>query len=223
MKRLMARLSQNKSATEDEQFSHGSRKNRAPVGSTDFAHRRRSRIYFGDGSPNDDIDMIAERIRQTAALAVMVKFSQRRKDGSIFSVTQKTLLKDLLSGHGLSAADQETDVERHYRFDLCDGILVFALQIPGAVSVPKGGWPEEGFITTEVEGTRVYCLPYSAKAERTWQEEAATLVSDLKAAVASNGSEMKLQIGAARMVETLLELPEAYREARQAYNHRQHD
>ena len=214
MKRLTARLSQNKSATEDEQFSMApvkiGRRLALPILLTGVVVGYISVMV----RPNDDIDMIAEHM-QAAALAVMVEFSQRRKDGSIFSVTQKTLLKDLLSGHGLSAADQER-LERHYRFDLCDGILVFALQIPGAVSVPKGGWPEEGFITTEVEGTRVYCLPYSAKAARTWQEEASTLVANLKAAVIAGGSEMKLQLGAARMVETLLELPEAYREARQA-------
>jgi purine catabolism regulator len=41
------------------------------------------------------------------------------------------------------------------------------------------------------------------------------LVSRIKAAT-ENGAELKLQVGAARMAETLLDLPDAYREARQA-------
>jgi len=69
---------------------------------------------------NDNLEMLAEYLHP-AASAATVDFYQRRKDGSIFTVTQKSLLKDLLSGRGLSAADQER-VERHYGFDLCDGL-----------------------------------------------------------------------------------------------------
>src|SRR5262249_7238094 len=60
---------------------------------------------------NDNLEMLAEYLHP-AASAATVDFYQRRKDGSIFTVTQKSLLKDLLSGRGLSAADQER-VERH--------------------------------------------------------------------------------------------------------------
>ncbi|HEY9786716.1 MAG TPA: hypothetical protein V6D17_15040, partial [Candidatus Obscuribacterales bacterium] len=65
---------------------------------------------------NDDTDAIAEFLRP-AALAAMVDFNQRRKDSSIFAATQKSLLKDLLSGHTLSASDQER-LDQHYGFDL---------------------------------------------------------------------------------------------------------
>jgi hypothetical protein len=162
---------------------------------------------------NDDWEMISEYL-QAAALAAMVEFSQRRKDGSVFSVTQKSLLKDLLSGRGLSASDQER-LERHYGLDLCDAILVLAFQTVGTTGFGKAGWPEDQFITTEVEGTRVYLLPYIAKTETTWQEEAAGLIKKLRDAT-EDGAKLTLQVGAARMVETLLDLPDAYREARQA-------
>jgi len=163
--------------------------------------------------PNDDLESTGEYM-QAAALAAMIEFSQREKDGSVFSVTQKSLLKDLLAGRGLSAADQER-LERHYGFDLCDGILVFAVQAAGTSTLGRSGWPEEQFITTEVEGTRVYLLPYLAKEERSWQEVAAALLSRVKDATES-GAQLKLQVGAARMVETLLDLTDAYKEARQA-------
>jgi sugar diacid utilization regulator len=160
--------------------------------------------------PNDDQDVIAEYM-QAVALAAMVDFSQRQKDGSVFSVTQKSMLKDLLAGRGLSASDQER-LERHYGFDLSDGILVFALQTIGSA---KTAWPEEQFITTEVEGTRVYVVPHLNNTDLTWQQQAAAIVDQVRAATA-NGDALKIQLGAARVVETVLDLPDAYREARQA-------
>jgi len=159
----------------------------------------------------DDLETIGEYL-QSAALAVMVEFSQRRRDGSVFSVTQKTLLKDLLSGRSLSSSDQER-VERHYGFDLCDGLLVFAVQ--SADGSTKFSWPEEQLITTEVEGTRVYLRSYDAKSNLSWQEESSNLISRVKS-VTEGGATMNIQCGVSRMVETLLDLPDAYREARQA-------
>lgn len=163
--------------------------------------------------PNDDVESLTD-FMQAAAAAAMVEFSQRRKDGSVFSVTQKSLLKDLLSGRGLSAADQER-VERHYGLDLADGILVVTIQVVGDTAPERFVWPEDQFITTEVEGTRVYLLPFSAKSELPWQQEADNLLKQIKAATTFGGS-IKTQMGAARTVQTLLELPDAYREARQA-------
>jgi purine catabolism regulator len=161
--------------------------------------------------PTDDQEIFGDYL-QAAALAAMVDFSQRGRDGSVFSVTQKSLLKDLLSGNSLSASDQER-LERHYGLDLCDGILVFAMQPP--VGSPKIQWPEDQFITTEVEGTRVYLSPFDAKSGLSWQDEANSLIGRIKHATGS-GVDPKLQCGAARMAETVLDLPEAYREARQA-------
>jgi len=162
--------------------------------------------------PTDDLEAIGEYL-QAASLAVMVDFGQRRRDGSVFSVTQKSLLKDLLSGRSLSASDQER-LEQHYGLDLCDGILVFALQ-PAGGAAAKTPWPEEQFITTEVEGTRIYLLPFESKSGLTWQEQASSLIGRIKGATES-GAELKLQCGASRMADTVLDLPEAYREARQA-------
>ncbi|HEY9714612.1 MAG TPA: helix-turn-helix domain-containing protein, partial [Chroococcales cyanobacterium] len=167
--------------------------------------------------PNDDTELVGEYL-QSAALAAMVDFSQRSRDGSIFAVTQKSLLKDLLSGNSLSASDQER-IERHYGFDLCDGLLVFAVEantstVLGAHARPVPV-PEDGMATTEVEGTRVYIFPYSAKQDATWQEQAANLVKQLKEFNAT-GDEIRVQVGAARLAQTILDLPDAYREARQA-------
>lgn len=163
--------------------------------------------------PNDDLEPITE-IMQAAGVAVMVEFGQRRKDGSVFAVTQKSLLKDLLAGRGLSASDQER-LERHYGFDLCDSILVLAVQAPDAPQFARFNWTDEKFTTTEVEGTHIFLLPHRDQSELTWQQEARELINRIREATES-GAELKLQVGAARMVGTLLDLPHAYREARQA-------
>lgn len=168
--------------------------------------------------PNDEIEPLLDYLRP-AALATMVDFNQRRKDGTVFAVTQKSLLKDLLSGYNLSAADQER-LEQHYGFDLCDGLLVFAVEAiggPGASS-RLNLVADDSFISTEMEGTRVFIVPYHRKENRTWQQEAEELVRKLKEAFKKRegGAELKLQVGAGRLAETSLDLPDTYREARQA-------
>ncbi|HEY9756151.1 MAG TPA: helix-turn-helix domain-containing protein [Oculatellaceae cyanobacterium] len=166
----------------------------------------------------DDVDSVIEYL-QPATLATMVEFNQRRKDGSVFAVTQKSLLKDILSGRSLSASDQER-LERTYGFDLCDGLLVFAVE--ANVASQSAGvaravtWSDDGFITAEVEGTRVFVLPYDAKDELKIADQAQTLLLKIKKAVGDEKKEVRVQMGVARLAETVLDLPEAYREARQA-------
>lgn len=162
--------------------------------------------------PSDDIDAIAEYLGP-AALACMVDFSQRRKEVSSFSATQQSLLKDLLSGRSLSAADQER-LEQHFGFDLCDGLLVFAVQVVSAHREPVRGvlWPEEPYISTEIEGTRVFVVPFNRKSGKTWHQEAENLISLIK----KGSGDFKVQLGAGRLTETILDLPDSYREARQA-------
>ena len=163
--------------------------------------------------PNDDTEVVGEYL-QAAALAAMVEFSQRRRDGSVFTVTQQSLLKDLLSGNSLSASDQER-LERHYGFDLCDGLLVFAVESTGSSAASTKNFPEDGFASTEIEGTRVFVVPILEKTGTTWQDEAQVLIGKIKNSIGASES-FKIQIGAARMAPTILDLPEAYREARQA-------
>jgi hypothetical protein len=160
--------------------------------------------------PTDDHSVVAEYL-QPAALAAMVDFRQRQKGATVFTVTQRSLLKDLLSGRALSAADQER-LEQHFGFDLCDGLLVFAVQELSAGPSKGMTWPEDPYVSTEIEGTRVYVVPYHAKSEKTWQQEAEELVQSIK----KNNKDRKIQLGAGRMIQTSLDLPDSYREARQA-------
>lgn len=164
--------------------------------------------------PNDDLEMIGEYL-QAAAVAVMVEFSQRRRDGTVFTVTQQSLLKDLLSGNSLSASDQER-LERYYGFDLCDGLLTFAVEsaVTGGSGTNKN-FLEDGFASTEIEGTRVFVVPFFEKNGTTWQQEAQNLIEKIKV-TAGGIVNSKIQLGAARIVQTIVDLPEAYREARQA-------
>lgn len=163
--------------------------------------------------PTDDVEAFGEYL-QAAALATMVDFNQRRRDGSVFTVTQQSLLKDLLLGSPLSASDLER-LERHYGFDLCDGLLVFAVDSSATVGDAYRMVFEDGFASTEIEGTRVFIVPHVEKNLTSWQDEAKVLIDKLKGRADKN-SKIKIQLGAARMVSTILDLPEAYREARQA-------
>jgi hypothetical protein len=160
--------------------------------------------------PTDDIDAMAEYL-YPAALAAMIDLSQRRKEVSAFTVNQKSLLKDLLSGRTLSSADQER-FDQTFGFDLCDGLLVFAAQAVTANPEGNPPWPEEPYPSTEVEGTRVFVIPYHKKSERTWQQEAELLVELIK----KTSPGVKVQLGAGRITESTLDLADGYREARQA-------
>jgi sugar diacid utilization regulator len=159
--------------------------------------------------PTDDMQTISEYLAP-AALAALVDFNTRRKEVSSFTVTQKSLLKDLLSGRNLSAGDQER-VEQHWGFDLCDGFFVVVVQVLPVSESRDVPWPEEAAMV-EMETTRVFVFPYDAKSPLTWQHHADELTKRIK----SKNEALKVQLGASRLATSLLDLPDAYREARQA-------
>lgn len=160
--------------------------------------------------PSDNVDLLCEYLRP-AAVAALVDFSQRRRELSSISVTHKSLLKDLLAGHSLAADDFER-LEQYFGFDICDGLLVFAVKIlPDGVSKTLS-WLEERQALLEMEGASVIVLPFLSKQKKTWQDVA----EELKAAIKKQGSGITLQLGAGRLAETILDLPDSYREARQA-------
>jgi len=159
--------------------------------------------------PTDDVEAFGEHMHP-AALACMVDFSQRRRDVSTFTATQKTLLKDLLSGRSLSAPDQER-LDQSFGFDLCAALFVFAVQVASHAGRTVQ-WPEEPYASTEVEGTRVFVVPHDRKSGKSWQQEAEALTAILK----KSTPDLKVQLGAGRVTESTLDLPDSYREARQA-------
>lgn len=156
--------------------------------------------------PTDDPQFIADYLNP-AALAALVDFSARRKEVSTFSVTQKSLLKDLLSGETLSAGDQER-VEQHYGFDLCDGFFVFVVHSPAR----EANWDIESLPVVEIEHRKVFVVPHDSKAPKTWQQHADELIKGVK----GNNGEVKVQLASSRLASNILELPDAYREGRQA-------
>ena len=159
---------------------------------------------------SDDAQAITEYLAP-ATLAALVDFSHRRKEVSTFTVTQKSLLKDLLSGRSLSSGDQER-LEQHFGFDLCDGFLVFVVQVLPGQSSREAHWPEEGVALVEMETTRVFVIPQNTASGKTWQQHAEEVLKTIQ----KNSSELKIQLGASRMATSLLDLSDAYREARQA-------
>jgi purine catabolism regulator len=162
--------------------------------------------------PNDNEEWIVWYL-QPAALAAMVDIIHRLKGDFGLSVVQKNLLKDLISGRRLSATDAER-LETHFGFDLADGFYVFATQVilEDEDESLEPRFPEEPFVGIDVEETRVYVVRYREDDPATWQEEAAELVNKIKEI---NGP-CRVQLGAGRRVATILELREAYREARQS-------
>lgn len=161
--------------------------------------------------PSDDVTGISEYLGP-AALATLVDFSHRRREVSTFAATHRGLLKDLISGRVVSTGDQER-LEQQYGFDLCDGFLVYALNMIPEQSAKEALAPlDESIAWVEVEAQRVFVLPYHAKNGTTWQQEADKLVSSLKA----RKPELVVQVGAGRLAATLLDVSDSYREARQA-------
>ncbi len=149
---------------------------------------------------------------QPAALASLVDISIRSKGDFGLTAAHRNLLKDLLSGKNMSAAEMER-LERHFGFDLFDGFCVFAIQLirpEGAIGQPA--WPQDSVVGIQMENSHVYVVPFTEDTQKTWQSEAGSLLASVKAA----NSDCTVQIGAGRTVSTLMELPETYRDARQA-------
>lgn len=172
--------------------------------------------------PQDDVNQLSE-FMQPMTLACKVDFSHRLKDSPSFAATQRSLLKDLLSGRGISAGDQER-LERSFGFDLCDGFYVYAVDSnyaaaeKGQKEVDKEQkiiYPDEEFVSCEAEGMRAFVVPYLTKTPETWQKHAEDLSTRIKEINKASGKVI-VRLGAARKVETMLELADAYGEARQA-------
>jgi purine catabolism regulator len=170
--------------------------------------------------PQDDLNQIAEYM-QPLALACKVDFSHRLKDSPSFAATQRTLLKDLISGRGLASADQER-LERSFGFDLCDGFQVFAVDVQ--ISKEKGKseapivvqFPDDKFISCDLEGMRAFVVPHFAKNAETWRKHAEDIIAAIRDLNKGDGNRVAVRLGAGRLVETMPEIADAYGEARQA-------
>ena len=159
--------------------------------------------------PSDDVSLITEYLRP-ASVAALVDFSRRRREFSSTSVTHKSLLKDLLTGHNLAASDQER-LEQYFGFDIADGLFVFAVKV-----FPEGAIRhlarEERQAVVEMEGAYVFVMPLDSGNPRTWQQAA----EELRASIKTDSPQCLVQIGAGRLAQSILDLPDIYTEARQA-------
>jgi sugar diacid utilization regulator len=161
--------------------------------------------------PSDDEELMAEYLRP-AVLAALVEFGNRRREFATSTVTHKSLLKDLLQGHNLAGSDQER-LEQYFGLDICDGSLVFAVRFSPEHPSAEFAWNEERQAMVEMEGAFVFVVPVQNTQELQWKDYAEKLRESLRKKV---GDKLKIQIGASRTVPTLLDLPDGYREARQA-------
>ena len=152
-------------------------------------------------------------ILKPVALSCMVDLVQRSKSDIGLNTASKSLLKELISGQSLSSVELER-VERHFGFDLYDGFFVFAIDALSKKGerVTSVQWPEDRAVSVEVEGPRVYVLPFHKRSRREWQEELQAMLVSIRA----RNKNLKFQVGASRPMDTILEFHEAYRQARQA-------
>lgn len=152
-------------------------------------------------------------ILKPVALSCMVDLVQRSKSDIGLNTASKSLLKELMSGQSLSAVELER-VERHFGFDLYDGFFVFAIDALSKKGerVTRVHWPEDSAVSVEVEGTRVYVLPFHKRSRGQWQEELQNMLVPIR----SRNKTLKFQVGASRPVDNVLEFHEAYRQARQS-------
>lgn len=160
--------------------------------------------------PSDDEEFMAEYLRP-AVLAALVDFGHRRRDFATSTLTHRSLLKDLLSGHTLAGSDQER-LEQFFGLDICDGSLVFAVRLSPEHLLANLSWNEERQAMVEMEGAYVFVVPVENKQDMKWQDYAEKLKDSLRKKIDG----LKIQIGASRLVPTLMDLPDGYREARQA-------
>ena len=160
--------------------------------------------------PSDDEDLIAEYLRP-AVLAALVDFGTRRKEFATSTLSYRSLLKDLLLGHSLAGSDQER-LEQYFGLDICDGSLVFALRLTPENLAEKLVWNEDRQAMLEMEDVSIFVLPVESKDEMKWQDYA----QDLKNSVKEKVEGLQVQMGVSRLAPTLLDLPDAYKEARQA-------
>ena len=151
-------------------------------------------------------------ILKPASLACMVHLVQRER-GRVLSSANKSMLKELLLGSDLSAVELEK-IEIHFGFDLYDGFYIFGIDTKDDddVATKKVNWPDDKYVSVEVEGTRIFIVPYNSSRTYTWKEFADSLIANIK----SLNKGVKIQLGAARPIETTLEFHEAYRQARQS-------
>ncbi len=161
----------------------------------------------------DDTDALAE-LMAPAALAAAVGFSHQRKDSYAFGATQTGLLKDLLSGRRLSGSDIER-LEQHFGFDLCDRLLVLALNLvlPSNQDSRAPDWSACGFVCVEVEGTRAFVVPLEEAKDI---KQLAGMARGVASQVRNSSEGCGVQVGMSRPALSVMDLPEAYREARQA-------
>lgn len=146
-----------------------------------------------------------------AASACLIEFRNKIKEISLVDITKNSMLKDLLSGRSLSSSDQER-LEQYFGFDIFEEFVACAVKILPADLAREPKAEERRLANVEMEGAQVFILPCDTKKGETWQTEAQKLVEIIK----GSGTGLVVQLGAGRPVKTILELPECYREARQA-------
>lgn len=160
--------------------------------------------------PSDDEEFIGEYLRP-ATLAALVDFGNRRREFATNTMSHRSLLKDLLLGHSLAGSDQER-LEQYFGLDICDGSLVFALRLTPENLADNLTWNEDRQAMVEMEDVSVFVLPVERKDEMKWQDYAQGLKDSLKQKIEG----LNIQMGVSRLAPTLLDLPDAYKEARQA-------
>ena len=163
-------------------------------------------------SEDKEVDLLW--LLKPASLASMVSLVQKKRGTKATSSAKKSLLCDLLEGRNLSSVELEK-VEIHFGFDYFDGFYVLATNILSEKTGQKPvvtTWPDEIYVSVQVEDTRVFVIPFLSGAKLSYEGASKNLADSIK----SRNKDVIVQIGTSRKVTSMLEFHDAYKQARQS-------
>lgn len=163
-------------------------------------------------SYDDEKDLLW--LLKPASLASMVVLVQRKRGEKGTASAKKSLLRDLLEGRVLSSVEMEK-VEIHFGFDFYDGFYLLGVDVLHKKTGQKSSsvnWPDEIYVSVEVEDTKVFVVPFLAGSKLTYEEASQKLASAIRA----RNKDVLVQVGVSRAIHSMLEFHESYKQARQS-------
>lgn len=162
--------------------------------------------------PNEVIDDQLSLLRPACLAATVNIVERRRKDPGLAS-GNITSLRSLVTGSRLSSVELEK-LEIHFGFDVFDAFYIFAVDtiVTDPYSELSTRWPDETYVSFDVENTRFFIVPFHRNSKKSWKEASEKLIEKIK----EKNKNLGIQLGAAPPVDTMVDFHKAYKQARQS-------
>ena len=162
--------------------------------------------------PDEVIDDQLNLLKPACLAATVNIVERRRKDPGLAS-KNITTLKSLVTGSRLSSVELEK-LEIHFGFDVFDAFYIFGVDT--IATDPDSDfstrWPDEIYVSFNVENTRFFIVPFHRRSKQSWKEVSEKLINEIK----EKNKHVGIQLGAAPPVETMVDFHKAYKQARQS-------